>query len=57
MGGGDWIDTAQQVAQDIIVKTPDVVVEIKDEPNYWWMLTLSIIPVFVGWWLKNKGKK
>lgn len=56
MGGGEWLDSAQQTVQDVIIKAPDVTVTIKDEPNYWWMLALAIIPVFIGGYM-NKRKK
>jgi len=30
--------------------------EAQQEPNYWWLLSLAIIPVILGWWL-NKRKQ
>ncbi len=57
MGGGEWTNQAQQVAQKIIVETPEVVVHIEDNTNYWWLLTIAVIPVALGIWFKKKGKK
>lgn len=33
----------------VIIETPD--------PNYWWLLSLGVIPVVLGWWLNKKRKK
>jgi hypothetical protein len=55
MGGGDWINQAQQVQKEIIVNTPDVIVNIpKEETNYWWLLLIAIVPVVAGYVLRKK---
>jgi hypothetical protein len=30
--------------------------EVATGPNYWWLLSLAVIPVLLTWWL-NKRKK
>ena len=37
-------------------QTIAIIEAVKDKPNYWWLLTIAIIPVLLGWYLK-KGKK
>jgi hypothetical protein len=35
----------------------NVVQPIASEPNYWWLLSLAILPVLLGWWLNKRKKK
>jgi hypothetical protein len=42
------------VANAIDAATPEVVKEVQPEPNYWWLLSLAIIPVIIGWLLNRR---
>jgi hypothetical protein len=46
----------ESVAKVVDAANPDTVTQPQPEPNYWWALSLVIIPVVLGWWL-NKRKK
>lgn len=40
----------------IIESVAKVVDATKSEPNYWWALTLLIIPIILKWYLSKKGR-
>ncbi len=44
------------VADAVDAAQPDVVQQVQSEPNYWWLLSLAVIPVFLGYWLNNRKK-
>ena len=27
---------------------------ITEAPNYWWLLTIAVLPVMLGFWLRRK---
>lgn len=35
-------------------QTVAIIESVKEPTNYWWLLTLAIIPVLLGWWLNRK---
>ena len=34
-----------------------IAIEVISNTNYWWLLTLAIIPVVLGYWLNRRNTK
>ena len=47
----------ESVADAIDAATPDTVTTVIPEPNYWWALSLVILPVMLGYWLNHRRKR
>ena len=51
------VEIIEAVADVIDATQPETVTQIAAEPNYWWLLSLAIVPVLLGYWLNKRRPK
>jgi hypothetical protein len=46
----------EAVADAIETVQPEVVETVSTQPSNWWLLTLAVVPVLLGYWLNMRKK-